>query len=294
MVRGCRRAFHVLHSHREQGRETLKTIEVKSLGDLLDRATPGQPDPASGRLRDTAIYRGVANSDSRLLTSLDRLGGIDPAHTKAHLEEHLLRNFIRYGKPFLPENRENLWEIMVIAEHHGLPTRLLDWTHSPLVAAHFATLTDRPGTDRIIWRLDWKSVHQKFGLRDVVFLVDDLDALLKERELPATWEFLNAKVTGRQEFVCVLEPPAVTQRLAVQSGAFTLCSAKDRNLDEVLKAHDLADALTGFVIPAERVDYLRDQLDLCTVDERRLFPGLDGIAAELRRYYSSSACREQA
>jgi len=271
----------------------VRTIEVKSLGELLDRATPHQPDPASGRLRNTAIYRGVADPDARLLTSLDRLGGLDATHSKAHLEEHLLRNFIRYGKPFLPEQRENLWEIMVIAEHHGLPTRLLDWTHSPLVAAHFATLADRPGSDRTIWRLDWKAVHKKFRLRDLVFLVDDLDAVLKERGLPATWNFLNAKITEQQDFICVLEPPAVTERLAVQSGVFTLCSAKDRSLDEVLEAHHLSDALIAYVIPDDRVDYIRDQLDLCTVDERRMFPGLDGIAAELRRYYSSSACRGQ-
>ena len=270
----------------------MKTIEVKSLGDLLDRATPDHPDRASGRLRDTAIYRGVAYPDSRLLTSLDRLGGLVPPHSKTHLEEHLLRNFIRYGKPFLPEGRENLWEILVIAEHHGLPTRLLDWTHSPLVAAHFATLA--PGeADRAIWRLDWKAVHHKFGLRELVFLVEDLDALLKERGLPATWEFLQAKVAGQQEFVCVLEPPAVTQRLAAQSGVFTLSSAKDKSLDQILEAHSLMDALTAFVIPAGRVDKIRDQLDLCTLDERRLFPGLDGIAAQLRRYYASSACREE-
>ena len=270
----------------------MKTIEIKSLGELLDRTTPNEPDPASGRLRDTSIYRGVSRSEGPLLSSLDRLGGLEQPHSKAHLEEHLLRNFIRYGKPFLPEHRENLWEIMVIAEHHGLPTRLLDWTHSPLVAAHFATLS--PGkTDRVVWRLDWKRVHKKFGLRDLVFLVEDLDALLKERGLPATWEFLNAKISGEQEFICVLEPPAITQRLAVQSGAFTLCTTKDRSLDQILKAHDLLDALTGFIIASDRVEYIRDQLDLCTLDERRLFPGLDGIAAELRRYYSSTPCRDE-
>ena len=266
----------------------MKTIEINSLGDLLDRATPHHPDPASGRLRSTAVYRGVANADARLLTSLDRLGGINPAHSKAHLEEHLLRNFIRYGKPFLPENRENLWEIMVIAEHHGLPTRLLDWTHSPLVAAHFATLSSTPKTDRIVWRLDWKAVHRKFNLRDVVFLVEDLDALLKERGLPSGWEFLDCGAPTEKQFVCVLEPPVVTQRLAVQSGAFTMAAVKDQPLDEILAENALSDALTQFVIPAAKVDYIRDQLDLCTVDERRLFPGLDGIAAELRRYYAAS------
>ena len=270
----------------------MKTIEVKSLGDLLDKTTPAEPDSASGRFRDMSVYRGVAHKEGPLLSSLDRLGGLDQPHSKTHLEEHLLRNFIRYGKPFLPEGRENLWEIMVIAEHHGLPTRLLDWTQSPLVAAHFATLP-AGDADRAVWRLNWKIVHEKFSLRKLVFLVEDLDALLKERGLPATWDFLNAKISSKQEFVCVLEPPAVTQRLAVQSGVFTLCSSKDRSLDQILVAHGLSDALTAFVIPADHVDYIRDQLDLCTLDERRLFPGLDGIAAELRRYYSSSARREQ-
>jgi hypothetical protein len=253
----------------------------------LDSVTPTESDPQSGRLRASAVYRGIAGTDCRLLTSLDRLGGIEPAHTKVHLEEHLLRNFIRYGKPFLPENRENLWEIMVIAEHHGLPTRLLDWTHSPLVAAHFATLAPKEGTDRIIWRLDWKKLHRRFGLRDLAFLVEDLAALLKERGLPAGWEFLRARLTSEQQFVCLLEPPALTERLSVQSGAFTFSSSTTRPLDLTLKEAGLDDALTSFVIPAERVDYLRDQLDLCTVSERRLFPSLDGVAAELRRYYAA-------
>jgi hypothetical protein len=264
----------------------VKREVIRSLGELLDAVTPKKPDSQSGRLRATSVYRGVADVDHRLLTSLDQLGGRDPAHTKVHLEEHLLRNFIRYGKQFLPEHRENLWEIMVIAEHHGLPTRLLDWTHSPLVAAHFATLAPTE-TDRIIWRLDWKRVHARFGLKDIVFLVDDLAALLKERGMPEAWEFLRAKLPAEQQFVCLLEPPTLTERLSVQAGAFTFSSCTRRSLDEILKEARVDDALTSFVIPAHRVDYLRDQVDLCTVSERRLFPGLDGVAAELRRYYAA-------
>jgi hypothetical protein len=264
----------------------VKKIVINSLGQLLDQSTPNEPDPASGRLRDNSVYRGVANQDARLLTSLDRLGGTEPPHTKAHLEEHLLRNFVRFGRPFLPEQKENLWDTMVIAEHHGLPTRLLDWTQSPLVAAHFATLAARPGVDRVIWKLNWKMVHEKFHLRDVVFLVEDLDSLLKERGFESPWKFLNAPM--KEEFVCLLEPPALTQRLAVQSGAFTVATSKNKSLDQILAEAGLEEALTQFVIPATKTDFIRDQLDLCTVDERRLFPGLDGIAAELRRYYSTS------
>jgi hypothetical protein len=263
----------------------VKTVTVRTAGELIDQATPAQPDAASGRLRGTTVFRGVARPDSRLLTSLDRLGGTEPPHSKVHLEEHLLRNFSRYGRPFLPERGEDVWELMVVAEHHGLPTRLLDWTHSPLIAAHFATLAEKSDKDRVIWALDWAAIHKRFGLRNVVFLIEDLNAELNRRGFKSPWEFFNSDIPHEQEFVCLFEPPVVTDRLAVQTGAFTLSSSRTRTLDQILEDAGISNALTQFRIPADRVNFVRDQLDLCTVDERRLFPGLDGIAAELKRYY---------
>jgi hypothetical protein len=265
----------------------VNTIVINSLGELLDRTTPDAPDPASGRLRENSVFRGVATDDSRLLTSLDRLGGENPPHSKTHLEEHLLRNFLRFAKPFLPDHHVSLWELMVTAEHHGLPTRLLDWTHSPLVAAHFATLAPGGNTDRVVWKLNWRQVHDKFRLSELAFLVEDLDALLKERGIPSSWQFLDQQTSPEKTFVCLLEPPSITQRLATQSGAFTLASVKNKALDEILVQSGLEDALTRYVIPGKRVGFIRDQLDICTIDERRLFPGLDGIAAQLKRYYAA-------
>ena len=262
-------------------------IVVHSLGELVDRATPNEPDQVSGRLRDTSVYRGMSDASGRLLTSLDRLSGAAHPHGKANLETHILRNFLRYGRPFLEAAQQNLWELMVVAEHHGLPTRLLDWTHSPIVAAHFATLAPTE-SDRVIWKLNWRRVHERFGLRPFTFLVEDLDAMLAERGFEEAWRFLGARIDQERSFACLLDPPAVTGRIAVQSGAFTLCSTKDKALDVFLAECGLGEALTRFIIPKERAGYIRDQLDLCTVDERRLFPGLDGIAAELRRYYSST------
>lgn len=266
----------------------VETTTIQSLGELLDRTTPREPDAASGRLRANSVFRGVAGRGGSLLTGLDRLGGTHPPHTKKHLEEHLLRNFIRYGHQFLPEAREALWPVMVAAEHHGLPTRLLDWSHSPLIAAHFATLGAQASGDRVIWKLNWRRLHRGFGLREVTFLIQDLEPMLTERGFSSSWEFLNEPPGKGREFVCLLEPPAFIPRLEVQSGAFTLASSKEKALETILADAGLGDALEQFIIPARRVDFIRDQLDICAVDESHLFPGLDGIAAALRRYYSSS------
>src|SRR5438309_11027169 len=79
----------------------VRTILIHSLGELVDRVTPPEPDRVTGRRRDTGVYRGSANAENALLTSLDRLGGINPPHTKSDLEEHILRNYMRYSRPYL-------------------------------------------------------------------------------------------------------------------------------------------------------------------------------------------------
>ena len=274
-----------------QGRsyDDIQEVRVESLGALVDCTTPTEYDLASGRLRSTTVFRGAKSTQWGLLTSLDRLGGIDPAHTKGHLEEHILRNFIRYSRPHLMQQPYNEWELMVTAQHHGLPTRLLDWSYSPLVAAHFATLGGDPAMDRVIWRLDWRCLHEYFGLPPVALLVQDLDQLLRKQGVDTPWTLFDPPEGGHARMMCMIDPPALDDRIVVQAAAFTLSTDKTRSFDETMRDLGLQHALTRFVIPAGRVNHLRDQLDLVTIDERRLFPDLDGVAAEMRRYYDASA-----
>ena len=259
-------------------------VTVASLGDLIDKVTPTEPDPQTGRRRDSGIYRGDADARWPLLTSLDKLGGALPPHSKAGLEEHILRNFLRYSRPYLP-HPENDWEVLVTAQHHGLPTRLLDWTYSPLVAAHFATLEGDAAADRVVWRLDWKRVHQFFKLPELAFLIEDLQGILGGDRPLTPWTLFSAPRNAKP-FACMLEPPSLNPRIVAQSATFTLCSDKHQSFDSFLEKHGLGSALTKFIIPAKETARFRDQLDLVDVDERRLFPDLDGVAAEMRRYYS--------
>ncbi len=269
---------------------TVRDIPVSTLGELVEVATPQSPDPPSGRLRDTSVYRGTTDSRRAMLTSLDRLGSpVVAPHTKAELEEHLLRNFIRYSRPYV-DRAANTWELLVVAQHHGLPTRLMDWTYSPLVAAHFATLGGDPECDRVVWRLDWGRMHEHFNLPPLALMVEDLDRVLGERGIESAWDLFNGAGSDAP-FVCMLEPPALDTRIVVQSATFTLSSDKRRPLETVLESCGVIDALTRLIIPGRSVARIRDQLDLCGIDERRLFPDLDGVAAEMRRYYAASAAK---
>jgi hypothetical protein len=266
----------------------IQEIKIGSLSELLDAVTPSTPDPASGRLRDWSVYRGAKDAEWPLLTSLDRLGGANSPHTKAHLEEHILRTFIRYSRPYVQQPQPNEWELLVIAQHHGVPTRLLDWSYSPFIAAHFATLNPNPSGDRVIWKLDWKKVHEYFDFEPLAFLIEDLDEVLRGKGHDSPWDLFKTDGSERTAFACLFDPPAVDVRLVAQSAAFTLCSDKTQSFDRFLQKCGLSSALTRYVIPAERVDCVRDQLDLCGVDERKIFPDLDGVAEQVRRYYSAS------
>jgi len=264
---------------------SITTATISSLADLIAKVTPPDPDPATGRHRDSGVYRGAANAEWPLLTSLDTLGGVSPAHSKADLEEHILRNFIRYSRPFFGVSPVNDWEVLIAAQHHGLPTRLLDWTYSPMVAGHFATLEGEPGADRAVWRLDWKAVHRFFRLPERALLIQDLEVVFGQERPFTPWALFEPRTRERQ-FVCMIEPPSLDARIATQAATFTLCSDNRQPLDQFLEGIGLRSALTRLVIPARDVSRLRDQLDMVSVDERRLFPDLDGLAAYLRRYYS--------
>jgi hypothetical protein len=269
-------------------------VVVRSLGDLIDAVTPTQPDARTGRRRDTGVYRGASDACRPLLTSLDRLGGVNPPHTKRGLEAHILRNFIRYSRPHLPSPPVNEWEVLVAAQHHGVPTRLLDWTYSPLVAAHFATTDAHAGRDRAVWRLDWQQVHRAFKLRQLALLIEDLARTFGAEDHPFTpWTLFEAANESRAaarddrgDFACMIEPPSLDARIIAQAAVFTLCTDTSRSFDAFLEAHGLASSLTKFVIPEPEAARFRDQLDLVGIDERRVFPDLDGVAEGLRRYYS--------
>jgi hypothetical protein len=259
-------------------------ITISSLGELITQVTPTEPDPTTHRRRDSGVYRGAADASWPLLTSLDLLGGASPPHKKADLEEHILRNFIRYSRPYFPSQPVSEWEVLVLAQHHGLPTRLLDWTYSPLVAAHFATLGPKSEADRAVWRLDWKAVHRFFQLPELALQIQDLEGILGRERRFTPWMLFGMKT--EQPFACMLEPPSLDARIVTQSASFTICSDKWQSFDRFLESHELGSALTKIVIPAKEVGHIRDQLDLVSVDERRLFPDLDGVADHLKRYYS--------
>ncbi len=254
-------------------------IVVETWLDLHDKLFRSVWQPEIRRFRAQLAYRGLSDADYELTTSLMRLG---PGYE--HMEKHLLRNFRKYAHRDAVDD-DSSWNWLTMAQHHGLPTRLMDWTFSPYVAMHFATANlEQFDRDGVIWAVDYTKVHQT--LPDVL-----------RRELSAekadlfTVEMLDRVVptTDVLEAVCdkavllFLEPPSVDDRVVNQYALLSVMSDATLGVDEWLASRP--DYYARFIIPAALKWEIRDKLDQANITERVLFPGLDGLSTWLKRNY---------
>jgi FRG domain len=259
-------------------------IRVTSWAELHERLYEGSWQEELGRFRSSFAFRGMFDAAATLTTSLRRLGG-----PFEQTESHLLRAFRKYAwrDPLALPAGDSVWNWLALAQHHGLPTRLLDWTYSPNVAMHFATdwieTFDRDG---VIWCVDYVRTHQLLpqALRDVlkqeaadVFTAEMLDRVADN---VSTLDEL-----GKEDpFVLFMEPPSLDDRIVNQFALFSLMSSPTAELGDWVRDHP--DLCRRLVIPAELKWEVRDKLDQANVTERVLFPGLDGLCRWLKRYYS--------
>lgn len=265
----------------------MKTLEDGSLLaenwlDLHEELFSFPQFPDIGRHRSCFAYRGVDASEFHLETSLMRI-------KNTSMEPNLLRNFKKYTRSELTRDH-NEWELLAVAQHYGLPTRLLDWSFSPYVALHFATSDmSRFKEDGAIWCLDVveirslmpESYREKLvNNSSFVFTVD----LLSEVS-PTIKEFDSSK-KSHGDFVVCLEPPSIDDRIINQYAMFTVMTNPDVRLDEWLHNHPYL--YKKIIIPADLKLEIRDKLDQANVNERIIYPGLQGISAWLKRYYTNT------
>jgi hypothetical protein len=231
------------------------------------------------RHRSDFVYRGESDAANVLTTSLMRLGG-----DYAALESHLLRSFRKYT-PRGEAPVDSLWNWLALAKHHSLPTRLLDWSYSPYVALHFVTAsTGRHDRDGAVWMIDFVRAREQLPRPLRKALEEEGGNTFTAETLAEVAPSLRDFDRLGDDFVAFFEPPSLDDRIVNQYGLFSLMPDPTAQLDHWLEQHpELARRL---IVPAELKWEVRDKLDQANVTERVLFPGLDGLSAWLKRYYS--------
>jgi hypothetical protein len=255
----------------------------RSWADLIEQLYAGSWNPEMERFRSPFAFRALSRATHELSNSLIRLAAGN-AENIGKLELSLVRNFRKYAHAQTTAAVDNIWHWLALGQHHGLPTRLLDWTYSPFVALHFATERPRDfDCDGVVWCVNFVEANRMLPPR--------LKSILEEEHSDTfTVEMLTEFPTlrafdslGREPFVIFLEPPSLDARILNQFALFSLMPTPSARLDHWLKAHPKL--YRQVIIPAELKWEIRDKLDQANINERTLFPGLDGLSRWLERYY---------
>ena len=259
-------------------------IRISSWSELVDHVFASSWQETIARHRSGFLFRGVPRVNHGLQTSLQT--GAYEQH-----ERHLLTSFRKYALRNAVHG-DSVWNWLSLAKHHGLPTRLLDWTYSPFVAMHFATQHLRDfDSDAAIWCVDYRRNNDLLP-RALRTMLDDEDANIfttemLERVAKSIGEFERL---SREQFVVFFEPPSLDERIVNQFALFSLPSSNTLRLEEHLTRRD--EMYRRIVIPAELKWEIRDKLDQANITERVLFPGLDGLSQWLKRYFATRSSAE--
>ncbi len=244
------------------------------LQELLFAETWNEP---LGLFRSGFAYRGCSDATAPLSSGLARLGG------DAGLERQLMRAFRKYAAADAVPH-DTAWDWLALGQHHGLPTRLLDWTYSPWVALHFATQDlDRYDRDAAVLCLDYVRAHELLPAELRARLEEEgADVFTTELLAEAAPDLRGLERDG-DPFVLFVEPPSFDARIVNQYALFAVLSRADASLEDWAAAHPAL--VRRVVVPAELKWEVRDKLDQANLTERVLFPGLDGLSRWLARYY---------
>lgn len=201
------------------------------------------------RMHNRWIFRGCPSTEFKCVPSVGRVENFSPIS-----EERVFRAFQRAARLHISLPEATDWDWLAVAQHHGLPTRLLDWTSNPLVACFFSVSGAPVETDAIVY------AHS-----------------LDDREIISTSDSCDPFSIQSVGF---LLPTALAPRIASQRGLFSAHPQPNRAWEP--------GALTenAFVIPAEARATFQRKLFRLGVDAGHIYPGLDGLCGVLGWRYT--------
>ncbi len=237
------------------------------------------------RNRSSYLYRGMPDTSFKMETSLGR----NCKNMQKTLEPAILENFAKYAIIDDTHIGDSVWRQMIVGQQYGLPTRLLDWTHSALVGLHFAmTETDLEQMDAhdcMVWRID---MDEMVSLLPKAYL----DMVNARTTTVFTVEML-AEMTGNNlarydsdmgsDAMVIIEPPSIKTRIINQYSFFSVVPMEITDIESFLDEH--TEHTVKYVIDKSLRWRVRDMLDQLNMSERIVYPGLSGLSQWIARHY---------
>jgi hypothetical protein len=208
------------------------------------------------------------------------------ATDRATREKNLFARFTTEAGQLLPPGLESEWEVLSVMQHHGVPTRIMDWATSLFVALYFALEYKDDSPSPCIWVLNPFNLNQRAVGKSVIF--DRVDRLPKDayKHFIAVDVGRSAVAADTSQMNWPSDLPVATApiwghpRALRQHGVFTVHGKDERALE--VQSQDVVQQVE---IPTELQEPLRELLKEAGIHHYCVFPDLDGLARRLRQRY---------
>jgi type I restriction enzyme M protein len=240
----------------------VKKVVIECWDDLLKELQSKKFD------RSYYIFRGVTNIGHKLRPKVGRILDGQKRYSPAS-EKALYNRFNQFSVLYRSGRLDDPWENIALAQHHGLPTRLLDWTFNPLVAAYFAL------EGRVAPEANGSAANSTESADPETSAAIYVIRLPKQVDVSSVRSPLDV---AKGEILSFL-PPHSTPRLAVQSGVFTVHGTPDQDWEnkttQVLQ------------LDFDQKEWMNATKRLLRFGMHRytLFPDLDGLSNYLQFRY---------
>lgn len=217
------------------------------------------------------VYRGHGNVAYQLRPGIGRGSRYDAAH-----ERWIIQEFSRRASEFTDTAKLTEWDRLALAQHHGLPTRLLDWTTNPLIAAFFAIERHQPPQRRQpgdVGEILTQPTAPSEGSDDAHIVAFQVTAHVSV-DTPRYQDPFSLDAVG------FFVPRALTTRITNQGGLFSVHPRPDQPWVEPLE-----DEENVFTIPGEVRGFFQEKLFYLGIDHQHIRGGLDGLCARLEWQY---------
>ncbi len=263
----------------------VREVKIDSLEELLPLLTEQEYREPLKRNRSSFIYRGMPDANYKMKTSLSR----NCKGLEKRLEPAILENFAKYAVIGDPSIGQSVWRQMIEGQHNGLPTRLLDWSHSALVGLHFAMsepdLEDMDKHDCCVWRID---------MSEMVSILPEKYRRVVERQQATIFSVdALAEATGnslsqydldmRDDSMVILEPPSINQQIVNQYSFFAVVPMEITDIEDFINRK--TENSIKYIISKDIRWRIRDMLDQLNMSERIVYPGLQGLCKWIARHY---------
>lgn len=222
-------------------------------------------------IQTTTWYRGMSNAGFKLNAGIFR-GDLPDISTVTDYESNYYHIFKSMGHM---EHNKNDWDLLYVMQHHGVKTRLLDWSESFTVALFFAYSTWDQKSDAVVWALNPTKLNlASYGTENLKVFGEKDDS------------YLDFIMNEANQLTTAIYPLKNSKRMVAQQGVFTLQGNAMLSLEEEQDGKLLSEKiLEKIVIPKELASDVKTYLALSGSNYYTLFPDLDGLAKHLNNLF---------